>query len=143
MEGLYFFTRSDRLRNCRGGAVTHSQSVTATAFPAFTQQEGSTAVFCQTHWQHNSSIHCLFLSLFCTTGHSFLFRFSICMRLCRGMLQRQKQTASMWMQSQVVEPEICKFFQFRLCLYENLLTGTVSGGHTHTCMFLHPRGGLD
>lgn len=96
MGYIFFSSLSDRLRNCRGAAVTPSQSVTATAFPTITQQEGSTAVLCQTHCQHNSSIHCLFFSLFWAPGHSFLFRFSICMRLCRGMSHRQKQTASMW-----------------------------------------------
>lgn len=41
----YIFLPSDRLRHCRGAAVTPPQSVTATVFPAVTQQEGSTAVF--------------------------------------------------------------------------------------------------
>lgn len=109
-----FFSLSDRLRNCRGAAVTPSQSVTATAFLAITQQEGSTAALCQTHCQHNSSIHRLFFSLFWTPGHSFLFRFSICMCLCGATSHRQTG----W-ETQTL---------FRLCLYENSLSGTVSGG---------------
>lgn len=99
----YIFLPSDRLRHCRGAAVTPPQSVTATVFPAVTQQEGSTAVFFvvfyQTHCQHNSSIYGLFFRLLWTPGYSLFFK-AICMRLCRGMLVRQKETASMWVQAQ-------------------------------------------
>lgn len=90
MDGPCFFPLSDRLSNCRRAAVTPSQSVTATAFPAITWQEGSIAVFCQTHCQHNSCIHRLFFSLFWTPGPSFLFRFSICMCPVQGHVTETK-----------------------------------------------------
>lgn len=97
----YIFPPSDRLRHCREAAVTPPQSVTATVFPAVTQQEGSTAVlFYQTYRQHNSSIYGLFFALLWTPGYSLFFFKAICMRLCRGMLARQKETASMWVQVQ-------------------------------------------
>lgn len=63
-------------------------------FLAITQQEGSTVVFLPNpHCQHDSLIHCLFFTLFRTPG-DWLFRFSVCMCLCKGMWQKQKQTAS-------------------------------------------------
>lgn len=91
MDGLYFSSLSDRLRNCRGAAVTPSQSVTATAFPAITQQEGSTAVFLPnplpTQLLHSSPFSSVCSGLQVIASY---LEFSICMCLCRGVLQGDK-----------------------------------------------------
>lgn len=96
----YIFPPSDRLRHCREAAVTPPQSVTATALPSHSKRAPLLFLFYQTYRQHNSSIYGLFFALLWTPGYSLFFFKAICMRLCRGMLARQKETASMWVQVQ-------------------------------------------
>lgn len=91
LMGYILFSLSVRLR--QGAAIAPSQSVTATVSPAVTQQEGSNAMFYQTHCQHSSSICGLFFGLQWTPSHGLL-------HASMQSMPRQKETAPMWVQVQ-------------------------------------------